>query len=191
MKFEVTREDILKGKRVSAEFCPIAMAVRRVTNRKDVSVNGYTIKVDGISVPCPPEATSFISKFDSGTHVEPLELDVPIDAAVTLDKGSVIKVSREVTVESVNGDYVTAADGYTYYMPTYKVEVVSNVPATPDNWPPVKGDKWFSNEGSFHYLGSSSFIRAYNKDGYAQGTPESLLKERTGLKLLHRDGKDY
>lgn len=79
---QVTREDILNGERRGVFTCPIALSIKRsVPNVERVEVWGavHVWYVDGSMVSrfLTEEEARFISEFDSGRDVEPIEVEIP------------------------------------------------------------------------------------------------------------------
>ena len=80
---EVTLNDIITGRKGDCSFCPVSRAVRRATNR-DVMIDAVSIRVFGtwlfVDIPPPPQARTFIKRFDSGGPVQPLafRLTIPL-----------------------------------------------------------------------------------------------------------------
>lgn len=84
---EVTAEDIANGKRETACYCPIALALKRL-GVKDPDVFGE--REECVSVPCdddeepwdhyqlPDEAIDFVVKFDLGAEVAPFAFDLEV-----------------------------------------------------------------------------------------------------------------
>jgi len=82
LKVEVTREDILDGKREDGYSCPIARAIRRL-GFAYVSVGHCTVSVGspGLGGDLPQEATDFICKFDEegAVGVAPFSFEVEVE----------------------------------------------------------------------------------------------------------------
>lgn len=70
MKINVTKLDIIRGKKGSCSRCPIAIAVGRAFHEEKVAVDGLrvyiykNIKSDVYTLPA--EAVEFIFRFDAG-----------------------------------------------------------------------------------------------------------------------------
>lgn len=64
---EVTQEDIDKGVCDSATKCAVARAIKRLTRRQQVRVDGESAYIfkDRYEAELPKKAQTFISKFDS------------------------------------------------------------------------------------------------------------------------------
>jgi hypothetical protein len=74
---DVTQDDIKEGEKASAEFCPIACAVRRLFPDSYIRVDDL-LEVgpddsdkDSEYYDLPESALEFIHNFDIGRHVEP------------------------------------------------------------------------------------------------------------------------
>jgi hypothetical protein len=82
-QIDVTQEDIDNGIERSCGFCPVALAVRRATD-KNASVDEEDMQVwefvDGLRryevATTPTEVTIFIKRFDRGMDVQPLSFTV-------------------------------------------------------------------------------------------------------------------
>jgi hypothetical protein len=89
----VTNEDILAGKQGSCQFCPVALAVKRATNKSHVEVGidgicfydkpieelSYADIRNSVQIPISKEVEKFIVYFDEKYQVEPFsfELELP------------------------------------------------------------------------------------------------------------------
>lgn len=80
MKIRVTKKDIELGEPGSGTTCPIARAVRRVYQGRDVFAGFTYVKVKSISgvTILPEKVMDFISDFDSMRPVEPFTFDLPL-----------------------------------------------------------------------------------------------------------------
>lgn len=78
----VTADDIERGIKASAHFCPVARAVERAIGRT-VSITHAAIYfgIEFIRVETPLKVIRFINRFDNGEPVMPMRfsLDVPAD----------------------------------------------------------------------------------------------------------------
>ena len=100
-KLQVTSEDIAKGCRAKAEYCPVARAFGRIFPNHRVLVSTDAIDVwpvypEGFFIiphdplciykpslharPVPDEIQLFIEKFDNGSPVEPFNVDVEFNS---------------------------------------------------------------------------------------------------------------
>jgi hypothetical protein len=79
MKISVTQDDIAKGQRVSASFCPIALASRRTFNNEVTVTKGEGIRVykypRSLVYSIPKNAVALINNFDHGGPVEPFTFE--------------------------------------------------------------------------------------------------------------------
>lgn len=78
-KIQVTREDIQAGKCGDPEFCPIALAAKRVF-KETMLVGTYDMNPLNNSfnrIELPAHAREFICRFDDNKKVEPFEFEVP------------------------------------------------------------------------------------------------------------------
>lgn len=83
-KIEVTQEDINNGKVGDCEYCPVALAMNRVTN-KEWAIGNYSycetrdgeINSDSLRT-LPREVTLWIFQFDKDNKVEPFSFELPI-----------------------------------------------------------------------------------------------------------------
>lgn len=71
IQVSVTAADIAAGRPKSCRECPIALAIRRDDQGASVGVSCLWSRDAGYNL--PPEAMSFIAKFDQGQPVEPFE----------------------------------------------------------------------------------------------------------------------
>jgi len=74
LKVRVTAKDIRAGVREKAEWCPVALAIGRVTGvRPSVYADHVRVYVEGgfYEVTLPGKVLRFIDSFDNNTHVEP------------------------------------------------------------------------------------------------------------------------
>lgn len=79
IKITVTKTDIKNGKPGNTILCPIALAVKRATRCKDISVGGTRIMIfndrvkhgTGNILSMPQKATDFIDAFDWSEPVKP------------------------------------------------------------------------------------------------------------------------
>jgi hypothetical protein len=78
MKIIVTAEDIKEGLRVSAEYCPIALAAQRAGLCEYPLVGERRITCLHAVYRLPIEACNFIFAFDRYEAVEPFEFDIDI-----------------------------------------------------------------------------------------------------------------
>ena len=81
MKIEVTQKDIDKGVQGEYTLCPIALAVKRITNFKRVYVNGKSIDVlqtakAAKSYELPKKAQTFVKRFDRQEPVKPFSFEL-------------------------------------------------------------------------------------------------------------------
>lgn len=75
----VTAEDIADGQRGVTNRCPVALAVRRATGIKAVSIRstqGVLYGNEYRSFDLPAEVREFIALYDAGQAVEPLAFDI-------------------------------------------------------------------------------------------------------------------
>lgn len=78
MKINVTQEDIDNGKVRNSCYCPVALAMRRVT-KETWSVTGIGLFCDskiGLNKSTPKSVLQFIRAFDIGMPVSPFEFEV-------------------------------------------------------------------------------------------------------------------
>lgn len=74
LSITVTADDIKKGIKDDAEWCPLARAIRRDLKATSVAVAEFSeggINVDNIGTSRVPGADAFISRFDAGKPVAP------------------------------------------------------------------------------------------------------------------------
>jgi hypothetical protein len=77
MLVKVTAEDIANGQRENPIACPIALAVKRISDDPySVTVGTQILSHANSVIMLPIEATNFISQFDAGCDVEPFEFHV-------------------------------------------------------------------------------------------------------------------
>lgn len=83
MRIEVTQEDINNGRRKSCNACPVALAVKRATQAREVSIHeqvGYFAASSFVThmdvFDLPSEAIEFIDNFDYGNSVRPFAFEV-------------------------------------------------------------------------------------------------------------------
>jgi len=75
MKVSVTQDDIDNGQPFEPGCCPVAIAVKRLCpNAREVWVGGV-IDVDRQRFKFPEEVRIFISHFDTGIKVQPIEFE--------------------------------------------------------------------------------------------------------------------
>lgn len=85
MIIEVTDRDIRRGKKLSTDLCPVALAAIRSEAYKGCftlpKVTYEDILINGNIYDLPPEARAFIYSFDKGFSIEPFkfELGEPIN----------------------------------------------------------------------------------------------------------------
>ena len=75
----LTAGDIADGQRGLTNRCPVALAVRRATGIKVVSIRstqGVLYGQEYQSFDLPAEAREFIARYDTGETVEPLAFDI-------------------------------------------------------------------------------------------------------------------
>ena len=91
---EVTLNDIITGRKRDCSFCPVARAVKRAASR-DALIDPVAIRVFGtrlfVDIPTPPQARTFIKRFDSGGPVQPLAF------RLTIPEGCPIQWAKWVT----------------------------------------------------------------------------------------------
>jgi hypothetical protein len=84
-KISVTQEDIDRGVRSHAGWCPIARAIKRTLFGKpgaplipdaDVKVGHYAVDIQDGRAYLPQEAVEFIQDFDVDRPVKPFEFDL-------------------------------------------------------------------------------------------------------------------
>lgn len=75
MKISVTRKDIEKGIKENSKQCAIALAVRRASRSKNVSVGIIAIYINKKHYSLPDEAYDFMCAFDKGKLVKPLTFE--------------------------------------------------------------------------------------------------------------------
>lgn len=78
MKIEITVDDIALGQRLSCLKCPIALAMKRKTN-KFLAVLNTAVRIEGSSYLLPTVAQQFIVDFDSGCRpVGPFSFELEV-----------------------------------------------------------------------------------------------------------------
>jgi hypothetical protein len=79
MRVEVTQDDIDNGKRMDGAYCPIALALRRLTGKR-CSVSAYRAGINYAFGPdhfhLPKEAQQFVLDFDDDRPVVPLSFEL-------------------------------------------------------------------------------------------------------------------
>ena len=80
MKISVTQEDIEQGQRENCNYCPVALAIKRVVKPWDMAVGTSTCGINAHSYTLPTVAMMFIDSFDKGLPVQPFEFELPIAA---------------------------------------------------------------------------------------------------------------
>lgn len=78
IKVSVTAEDIEKGQRMTADRCPIALAVHRIEGYENAAVypgSGVVLDSKYAGCPIPEEAKDFIIRFDTGDKVKPFTFE--------------------------------------------------------------------------------------------------------------------
>lgn len=73
----VTEDDIRNAIRGSATHCPIALAIKRATPFKEVSVGGGA-SCNGFPMSLAAEHAEFVRRFDAGEPVEPIQFQMYI-----------------------------------------------------------------------------------------------------------------
>ncbi len=71
MLVKITQEDIDQGDKYNPGWCPVALAVKRTTGNKDVSV-GFWVHVDGTIYRLANRISDWIYRFDQGGTVRPI-----------------------------------------------------------------------------------------------------------------------
>lgn len=64
LRVSVTQNDIDTGKRGAMCECPVAKAISRAMNSRDVAVDGVRLYALGAVIYLPPAAKEFITAFD-------------------------------------------------------------------------------------------------------------------------------
>ncbi len=79
-RITVTQADIDAGKRECAQWCPIALALRRLTPETDIEVDSTLIRVGWESATPPESAAKFIVEYDEWgpREVAPLTFDLEV-----------------------------------------------------------------------------------------------------------------
>lgn len=83
----VTEEDIKAGVQGHCELCAVAMAIRRATGRDEIYTYGMFVRTEKsadsrhIIGELPAVAIHFISEFDSGKNVKPIQFEIEIKDA--------------------------------------------------------------------------------------------------------------
>lgn len=81
MLVKVTQDDIDKGKRKRACFCPVALALNRDAPRGGWSVSDIMlVDGDGNLYAAPINVSSFVMDFDRGLSVQPFEFELNLKA---------------------------------------------------------------------------------------------------------------
>lgn len=87
VKVSITADDIRQGKRADPCLCPAARAIRRALDNKEVRVIGSAchggfarVHFDPAqpAVELPPEAGRFVTAYDFGDPVGPLDFELTI-----------------------------------------------------------------------------------------------------------------
>ena len=78
MIIKVLKEDIRKGKRQNAQYCPIARAIKRKTKRGDVMVDSRRVMFGWMTFEMPVRAENFIMNFDAGKPVKPFQFELEV-----------------------------------------------------------------------------------------------------------------
>lgn len=73
---DVTAEDIKQGKAHTPDFCPIALAFKRVAMTPNVMVGNTNAVIAGTCFTLPKSASDFVFAFDSKCFVEPFTFTV-------------------------------------------------------------------------------------------------------------------
>lgn len=86
---QMMHEDIMNGRRESMSNCPIALTIKRALPNTWVKVWGG-VKVwfeDGSFVArrLTDQESDFITAFDAGLDVEPIEVEIPRDIDITVE----------------------------------------------------------------------------------------------------------
>lgn len=77
MTIAVTQEDISIGQKKSCQFCPIALALKRVFPLSlFIRVDGDAITIGNIEIPIPDSCHDFIKAFDIGMEVHPFTFEL-------------------------------------------------------------------------------------------------------------------
>jgi hypothetical protein len=78
IEVEVTALDIMLGKPDSTTQCPVALAIKRATNRKiNVRVSEDWLNVGRYSFYLPLKVSAFIQKFDQHKKGKPIKFGIP------------------------------------------------------------------------------------------------------------------
>jgi hypothetical protein len=80
MKIIVTEQDILQGVPKSINQCPVALAVRRLIDRR-IMIDGarlytYDDRYVELCVDLPENVTNWIADYDNGKDVNPISFEV-------------------------------------------------------------------------------------------------------------------
>ena len=82
MRICVTQEDIANGIPLDSGHCPIALAVLRACpalNPDDIAVDQFEVEIGEFGrVPLPDICNDFVSTFDDGRKVVPIEFDLDL-----------------------------------------------------------------------------------------------------------------
>lgn len=82
MKIEVTKDDIMCGKRKSAHRCPVARAIKRICPIEVADVIAVATRrlyVDTKETPLPREVGWRIDAYDEGEPMMPFSFELPDD----------------------------------------------------------------------------------------------------------------
>jgi hypothetical protein len=76
---KITADDIAAGETVSANNCPIALALKRhFPRRKEIAVGDWSIRLGSTVIGIPKKAERFLDRFDDGKRVRPFSFEIEI-----------------------------------------------------------------------------------------------------------------
>ena len=78
IEVEVTERNIKQGLLGMEEYCPVALAIKRVTRLRNVFVGGGVIETEKWSVKMPVKVRKFIGRFDDEKPVQPFKFTLKI-----------------------------------------------------------------------------------------------------------------
>ncbi len=76
MIIEVKQEDIDEGEQMSPCYCFLALAIRRTTGKKMVSVDYTNIVINGIRYDTTPELEQDLVKYDNFGTIKPRSYEI-------------------------------------------------------------------------------------------------------------------
>jgi hypothetical protein len=80
MKISVTQKHIDEGNVGDCAACPIALALARAFETRDVYAGTYSLCVENKCFSTPEVARNFMGDFDAGGPVSPFSFDLPLES---------------------------------------------------------------------------------------------------------------